>query len=467
MVDVYDTEVQPSSVKQDGEMVILSNVRLNEAPDGKHPVSVSMSIDDREFDSETLNLAKTESQSISFNLKANNLTQGIHNVTVEASVEGSSDKETKELEIEETPQFVLIDDVGVSPISICNDENEELFLFARIKSQLPDSSKIKAMFFVKDNSGKFVLAGDDEEILDENEDDMLSVRYGIKPFQLDPGMHEAKIIVQGEGRDTEFTKFVVKDCGGKSIEDLLSSKPDHCLVVEDVWVEDRATPQKNVDVRAKISNCGKNTERNIIASLQAFRKSYYSPIFSLGVNQTKDMLFTVYTPADLSRIFKMSAFATNKYVSDSLIREFNSAGGLPLIQVQNQYDVFSCETNKIKFWVTNKGESDDAFELKVLGETGEWFLLPSTKVYVKSNEVKPTEATVDVPCDAEEKIYQFTLTVAGQVNYSITSSLNVKKRLTLPDWLWLMILFFILVIVILWFAFKYDPHKGRRRHESF
>src|SRR3989338_8714670 len=320
VVDVYDTEVQPSSVKQDGEMVILSNVRLSEAPDGKHPVSVSMSIDDREFDSETLNLAKTESQSISFNLKANNFTEGIHNVTVEASVEESSDKETKELEIEETPQFVLIDDVGVSPISICNDENEELFLFARIKSQLPDPSKIKAMFFVKDNSGKFILIGDDEEILDENEDDMLSVRYGIKPFQLDPGMNEAKIIVQGEGRDTEFTKFVVKDCGGKSIEDLLSSKPDHCLVAEDIWVEDKTTPQKNVDVRAKISNCGKNTERNIIASLQAFRKSYYSPIFSLGVNQTKDILFTVYTPTDLSRIFRMSAFATNKYVSDSLTR---------------------------------------------------------------------------------------------------------------------------------------------------
>ncbi len=468
-IDVFNVDVSPSTVDGSDHITISASIKLLEISSGEHSVSVKMYIDGDEKDSETLFLKKDQVRSVSFEFATRGLSEGMHKAKIVATVDSVSDQETDSFEVEKQIEFVSIDDFQVSPSSICADENEAFDISARVELKNEEKDRVRAMFLIEDDDNNFFFIGDDEKVLEKGDEKTFSTTYDYEAFDLSPGTHEAKIIVENNGRETEFTKFELKDCGGirKDRVDVLGVKPEHCLKVEDVWTFDKLKPGKSADINVRISNCGRDTESGVNTNLEVFGKTHSITPFSLGSDKKKDVIFTIDVPRNADGITKMKSSVANRFTEDSLSREFNILNGVPFINVKKEQVVNICETNKVEFSVVNKGEIEDIFALKVTGEAGEWFSAVPNYAELKPKETKKVEAFVDVPCDAKEGTYQFTLTASGSPDYLVTSSLKAVKVFSLPDWFGLSLLSLFFLILIVSATLFYKPKRKRKTPEIY
>lgn len=380
---------------------------------------------------------------------------------------GATDLDSVMIVVESTDSkdqaFVDLEDFEVSPTSICADQNELIDISTRVELKNEDEDKVRVLFFVEDDNNNFFFIGEEERILEEGESERFSTTYDYDAFDLSPGTHEVKIIIENNGRDTEFSELSIKDCGGirKDRVDILGVKPEHCLRVEGLWTENRLIADEVADIKARISNCGRNVEY-VDANLEAFGKTYYTVPFSLGIDQKKDLIFPTVVPSNYGDVVKVKATAANRYDTDSYSRQFDILDGIPFLEVKREYPVTVCESNKITFNVVNRGDVEDLFTLKVGGETGEWFNVVPQQIEMKPKEKKMVEAYVDVPCDASSGIYQFTLTASGSPEYSVTSSLKATKIFAIPAWMWLLLALLLLAIILIF----YKPKNKRRKPEK-
>ncbi len=467
-IDVFDADASPSSINEGDDISVNGNVRLVDAPTGQHLVSVKMYIDGEEKDSETLFLSKDQTSPVSFKFSTSGLSDGVHITKITASVDTVSDQETDNFEIEKQIEFVLIDDFEVTPSGICADENEVFDISVRVGLKDKEKDRIRAMFFVEDDDNNFFYIGEDEKVLENDDSETFSTTYDYEAFDLIPGTHEVKVIVENSGRETEYTKISLKDCGGirRDRVDVLGVKPEHCLRVDNLWTYDKLKPEGLAEIKTRISNCGRSTETGISTSLEAFGRTNFISPFSLGVDQKKDLAFTIEVPKNAEDEVKMKSSVVNRFSSDSLSKQFSVLDGIPFIEIKKEYDVDICESERIRFDVTNRGEVKDVFNLRVSGESAEWFIVVPQDVELKPKEKRTIEAYVDVPCDIRKDIYQFSVTASGSPTYTASSSLNARKIFSLPDWFWLTLLALFLLLLILAVIMFYNPRNNRKRPEG-
>lgn len=250
---------------------------------------------------------------------------------------------------------------------------------------------------------------------------------------------------------------------------------EHCLSVDDIWVDDSLIPGEEATVHVEVSSCGTRKEYDNRVSLKAFSDVEYDGVFDLSPGESEEVTIEINVPEDAEGTETFEARVWNSYVSDTLSKSFTVFTGVPVIDVEREYKVKECEVTKIAFDVINAGEATDTFTLKIKGDTTEWFSgIPQT-VTLEPDERKTIKAYVSVPCDTEPGRYAFTVSAEGSQKYSVTSYLVVVKPWAWPviDWTglfvgvsgimyWLAWVFLSLFLVLLVLFLFWLSKKSRR-----
>ncbi|MBS3052299.1 MAG: hypothetical protein J4428_02935 [Candidatus Aenigmarchaeota archaeon] len=471
-IDVHSVDASPSSLDEGEDVTVTGTVTLVEAPNGMHPVTAKLHIDDDFRNSITFYLSEGQSEYVFFIEDTSGLNDGTHTAKITASVDGVSAQDQDTFSVDEDhddrDDELRVDDFEASPASVCIDQDELVELSVDVElEEGNDNERVEAKFYVEDDNGHFFFVGDDDHEMDVDDRREFSTTFNFDAFDLDLGTHEVKVIVDNDDTETEFSSFRVEDCGVVRrdfvidrrvvIDQFSLFRSSHCLSVEDLWTDDKLIPGQQANMRARIFNCGSSVENNINTDMLAFKRSYSAATYTLYPSQSRDILFAFNVPKDTEGTIQMKASVYNSFSSDSLTEDFVINDGVPIIFGKKEYPVNICETNTIKFDVLNKGTADDIFTLSVSGESADWFSVLPGQVQLKMNQRKTVEAVVDVPCDVKSGKYGFTLAASGSPVYYFESSLKATKPFKFPTmdlgallpWLLLFLLLFLLVLFFL------------------
>lgn len=95
---------------------------------------------------------------------------------------------------------------------------------------------------------------------------------------------------------------------------------------------------------------------------------------------------------------------------------------LPIIKVENIYEVKSCQDNLIFVEIKNEGTKGD-INIEIEGEISEWIKAPR-KISLYPNESKNVVLVISVPCNASG-IYTFNIIGRGAVDFYAPSAIRV------------------------------------------
>jgi len=212
LLDVYDTNVNPRHAEKDQEVAISGKVKLVEAPPIYHMVTVEWYVDDVLEHVATYSMRKDDIRSLTWNFDTSGLSEGRHDVRINASVDNGTDEDSNYFYIDEGIEIV-IDDFDVDPSTVCIDESETVELSVKVNLEKgPDDTLVTAKFYVHDGNN-WDYIGKDEEHLDEDDTKTLRVDYDYEEDDLDEGSHEVKVVVEANDiKETEYSTLYVEDC---------------------------------------------------------------------------------------------------------------------------------------------------------------------------------------------------------------------------------------------------------------
>lgn len=205
----------------------------------------------------------------------------------------------------------------------------------------------------------------------------------------------------------------------------------HCLNIDDILIDKPLKAGEKTNVRVEVSNCGSLTEYNIKTSLTAFSKTYFADIYSISPLMSREVQFTIQVPENARGTITFGVRVYDAYTSDSMTKDFIIHTGIPLIGIKPEYQVNDCESNEIKFQVTNTGGVSDTFTLIIEGQASKWITgIPET-ISLQPNERRTINAYANIPCGTNEGYYSLTVTAKDAQKYSATTNLHVVK-----GWKW-------------------------------
>jgi hypothetical protein len=147
-----------------------------------------------------------------------------------------------------------------------------------------------------------------------------------------------------------------------------------------------------------------------------------------------------------------------------------SNNGVPEITLDDKYTVEKCKTNKLTFYLSNRGKGSDSFDLTFSGSAGDW-IEPVSKITLEPDETRAVTVYASVPCSAEgDNDLKITAT-DGDKSSNVTLLSVVGSRFLITGWatlstvaFWVLVALLIagLVLIVLYFLFWAWP-KGRGR----
>jgi hypothetical protein len=101
----------------------------------------------------------------------------------------------------------------VSPYTICRERDVSIEMSVPVKLVSGrDDTEVTARFYVKDNDGRYVFVGMDENILDVGEKKTFSITYDYSAYELSYGTHDVKVVVEGDDSETRYSTIRVVRC---------------------------------------------------------------------------------------------------------------------------------------------------------------------------------------------------------------------------------------------------------------
>ncbi len=591
-IDVFDVDVNPSSVDEGDDITISGKIKLENAPSGTHTVTVKWFIDGDLKETETVSMNEGDVESVSEDFDTSGFDDGTHTGKIKAIVDSVSDQDSDTFEVEEEDgngggeEDLRLGSLDVSPSTICRDDDQLIeFSIPVTLEDGEDDTEILVRFFIEDNDGGFIQVDSQRRNLDDGETRTFTGSFDYDANRFDLSSHDVKAVAENGDSETEFATLRVVTCplvsdrnvdvgfislnpefpnqgeivigsvpitlkkatlpenvlvtvkvdgstlvttsihyvslttqtlqftidtsflatGTHTVEVLgkvdsvtdkslrtftvgplpkIPTAPQHCLVIEDVWSDRPLRDGESFQITARVRNCGLSGETVTRTILDGFNKSFTFGSFFLSPDKTKDVTFTVFVPDEVFGQTTLRARAFSAFASDSLSKDFIVQSGFPTLNVKSQYGVNECRVNTIKFDIMNSGSVSDTFKISVSGDVASWFTTLPQEVTLESKQVRTIEALVSVPCGTQPGLYQFTLTVKGSPDVSVTSTLKVSKPFTFPrislptglavstqalaKWLLLTLLIFLLLVALIAFlAWVLYYHPRREDPEKF
>jgi uncharacterized membrane protein len=159
---------------------------------------------------------------------------------------------------------------------------------------------------------------------------------------------------------------------------------------------------------------------------------------SLKAEETRDITLSVAVPSGTSsdESARITVTATSKGSASSadeilLVVNVKQKTGVEVSAKVTRITLKQGDQQTISFYVTNKGNGDDTFDLKATGTTASWVKFSPTKLSLDPQARKDSKVTIKVPSDAAAQEHTVTLTAksaAGGDQASVTITVEVEKK---------------------------------------
>ena len=469
---IISTDVDPDEIcdSSDRTIELSSRVKLEQGEDDTY-VTVRFYVEDDgnwEYiasDSERLDEDETKTFEVNYYYDDGDLEPGTHEIKVVAEAGDERDVKYGYLDVEDCfdgeDYDVDVRDVVLDP----QNPNRCQTVLATSSIELKDAEDFPENVYVKayiDNNLEYstTIKFYDEEIR--------VFKFTFDTCDLDIGTHNVRVEARlGDVTDSISKSFSV-DGGHYYFDDYKR----HCLDIEKIWTDKPIQPDEDVKVFVRIVNCGTETESGMRANLETFGMIQFDGMFNLPKGGSREIAFNIHVPEDAAGTESFVAKTWSSYTSDVLVKDFAVYTGMPLIDIEKEYKVETCEIQKIKFDVINAGEIIDTFDLELTGPASEWMTGLPQQITLEPDQRKTVEVYVAVPCGVEEGYYQFTAAAHGSPRYAVTSTLRVVEGFKWPSltgmfvfvgwlpWLLLALLLLALFLFLLWLLF--GKRTGRR-----
>jgi len=472
-IELGDLDVDPDEICIDeDETIDLSiPVTLESGPDNTDVIARFYVEEDGDWDyigrdEKELDEDQTRTFEIEYDYNADDLEEGRHDVRVVVEAEDDQETEYADLDVEDCDGElrVSVGYISLDPSDPDEGDIVEVKVPVTLESSEDDSDRVYVYAYIDDD--KFYQTS---KTLDEDETE--SFRFTFDTDDYSTGSHRIKVKAKVDDEtDTSTRSF--------SIGRIYGEEADHCLVIDNIRLDKPLQPGMSIRVLIDVMSCGSADEDEVKAKVEAFSKTYYTGYFDIVSRQTKEVYVTFSVPDDVSGKQTIRVTAWNDEISDTWSKDFVVSTGIPFIEIEKEFTVAPCETEKIKFVVINTGGVSDTFSLKFTGVMAEWITGVPEAVTLEPDDRKTVTAYVTVPCDTELGYYEFTITAEGSPKYSATSSIRVARPWAWPtfalptglfwvtgiwSWLpWLLLLLFIIIIIFL-LAVLGGAYNSRRR----
>ncbi|MEM0473268.1 MAG: DUF5050 domain-containing protein [Candidatus Aenigmatarchaeota archaeon] len=406
-------------------------------------------------DQKIMDVGQRSTFRIDYDYNAYDLSLGTHYVKV---IVQDGDKETRYT----TLKVVKCDypkDLNVGFISLYPENPKQSDLVqATVPITLKDAPSLPQTIYVQVKiDGKYLTETSMRFYHIETKD----YKFYFNADQYGQGQHTIQVTAWFDDvSDTSSRQFIIGETS------YFKTSPEHCLIVQDFWTDNPLKEEQPATIKARIRNCGLQTETNIESRLYMLNKTFTSGIISLRPNEERDVSFTVRIPEDTGGVVNAKINVWNPYASDKVEKNFAVLIGYPQVRVEKDYYVRQCTQKNISFIVKNVGQVRDNFVINIDGDVAKWMTYPKV-VELDAEESKRIYVDVNVPCDAKIGSYQFTVSAQGSPKYSATSTLHVLGKpisitgwLTSIDfskilpWLWILLLLLLiplLILLLIWF----------------
>lgn len=482
-LSLSDFEVNPDTICTDGyeydyrnkNIELSVHVNLEHGHDNTF-VTTKFYVEDNDGnwhyidkDDEYLDRGQTKTFSVDFDYYNDFLNEGVHDVRARVEAEGVIENIYSELDVrckyeKETYGRQTIE---VGSISLNNE-------FPNFGDVIIASAPITLNYDYY-NEKVYVKGYLDNNLI--RSESMVFDGYDAQTFQftIDTGRYSTgphTVIVKaefGDKTDTSTRTFSSSPVG------YYARGKENCLSIDKIWTDGDLMPGESNRVNVRVMNCGTRYEKNVNMKLEAFSKTYYTGEFDIPPGSSKDAFVTITVPEDAlgKQTFKLTVW--NGYTSDTWSKDFNVFTGEPFIEIQPEFKIEDCQSNRISFNVINNGKVSDTFTISLTGSGAEWITGVSETITLNSGERKTVNAYMSIPCNTNPGFYEFTINAKGSPEYSATSTIQVVKPFGFPTglfagwlfWLpWLLIIIVILILLIL-FLMGFGSIMNNRRKPMF
>jgi hypothetical protein len=423
-------------------------------------------------DEQELDRGQTRTFEIDYDYYSDDLDEGHHDIRVVVTDGYTERTEYDDLYVKDCGEEGLRVNVGSIELSSSNPNKGDI-VQVKVPVTLESGGSDRVYVYAYIDGNKFYTTS---KILDEDETERFSFTFNSNDYST--GSHTIRVEAKVDSeKDYSSRSFTIGKTYGK--------EPDHCLTIDSIKTDKPLQPGESVKILINVMSCGDADEHEIKAKVEAFSKTYTTGFFDIVTRQTKEAFIPIPIPDDASGKQTIKVTVWNDEVSDSFSKDFVVSTGIPFIEINKEFDLEECKTEKITFTVVNTGEVSDTFTLKVTGPVAEWITGIPEAVTLEPDERKTITAYAAVPCGTNLGFYEFTVTAEGSPKYSATSNIHVVKPWAWPTfslptglfwpsgffwftgiwtWLpWLLLLLFILFIIFLLLILAGSSLNNRRR----
>lgn len=459
-IKVYDVDTDPSSVDEGDDIEIEGRVKLIEAPSGDHDVTVKWYIDGDLIKKKTYSLEEGESKKVSYEYDTDGLDKGYHTAKIKAYIEGESDSDSEEFYVDDDGYDYDDYEIDVGSISL-DDSHPDLgdTLSGSVPIRLKESKDLPEDVGVKlyiDNYLEFT------DTIEYNHLATKTYHFSVDLDGYSEGEHIVKIKAMIAGAsDSSERHFTIED-------GIYLDGKEHCLSYYRIWNKENLAPGEDANIYVKVLNCGYKTEPSVKVRLNAFGHNYDKYIGSLAVHASKEIVFTIQVPEDVSGQTTFYGKVWNSYTQDTKQKDFIVYNSIPFIEIKEEYKVKTGKTNKITFTIRNNGHVEDIFDLSIIGDASSWISGLPESISIKPHQKQDITIFATIPCDTEPGVYAFKVIVTNGDEIVGSSQLRVVKGFTW-SWKWptgwtirgrivscckIVFIIFLIVLVMLWLYWK-------------